>query len=206
MDKELSEFILKGEVIPIHIKRYDAQINRLLSIQDYSENDVFSGAVGYREFLKARERKIKALNDCLTTMIAKESLLQFHNLGTEFSFTDENVEIRKPQPKYNLESLTYDEQVELYHLWMKAKIDQRHIVPITGIDETQAEEFIEDAVVIEETPNISQIKKIEASPNSEFILKPVDPLTQIKKSFDKLAVQKFAEVGTITSEEENLLK
>ncbi|HWI93247.1 MAG TPA: hypothetical protein VNT20_18340 [Flavisolibacter sp.] len=204
MDKELSEFILKADVVPIHVRRYDAQINRLIALQDYTEDDVFNGAVSFKEFLRARDRKIKGFHDCIATMVAKENLLQFHNLGTEISFTEEDIEIHKSQPKYDLDALTFEEKVEFYHLWMKAKKDQRYFLPVIGSTEIKAKGFIEDAIVIEETPNISQIKQVEASTNSEFTLRPVDPVTKLQQTFNKMAAERFGEIGTLTEEERNL--
>lgn len=206
MDKELSEFILKADVVPIHIKRYDSQINRLIALQDYTEDDVFNGAVTFKEFLRARDRKIKAFHDCVATMVAKESLLQFHNLGTEISFTEEDIEISRPQRKYNLDALTFEEKLEFYHLWMKAKKDQRYFMPIIGSTEIKAKGFIEDAIVIEETPNISQIKQVEASTNSELTLRPVDPVTKLQQTLNKMAAEKFSEIGNLSEDERVLYK
>jgi hypothetical protein len=206
MDKELSEFILKADVVPIHIKRYDAQINRLIALQDYTEDDVFNGAVTFKEFLSARDRKKKGFHDCIATMVAKESLLQFHNLGTEVSFTEEDIEIHKPQPKYNLDALTFEEKVEFYHLWMKGKKDQRYFVPITGSTEVQTKNFIEDAIVIDETPNVNQIKQIETPASFELGYRRANHVTRLQETLNKIAAEKFGDVGTLTEEEKLLFK
>jgi hypothetical protein len=206
MKKEGNEFIKALQVVALHIERYSRQIDRLLAVQCCSDEGYESGKVGKTQYYRQRNRKIKAYSDCIDTLIQKERLLQFHNTGFKISISEEKTEINyTTQPKWDLSALSDEEQTEILELMLKAKKNQSiplSITPYTG----KQDETCEAAEIVEERPNIELIKQIEAPVIAEFSLRRVDPVTKLHQIINKVAAKRFNEVGTLTEEEENLLK
>jgi hypothetical protein len=206
MKKEANEFIKAVQVVALHIERYSRQIDRLLSVTTSSDEDYDNGKVSKTQFYRQRNKKIKAYNDAIDTLIQKERLLQFHSSGFKISISEEKTEINyHTQPKWDLSALSDEEQVEILELMLKAKKNQSiplSITPYTG----KQDESIEAAEVVEERPNIELIKQIEAPVIAEFSLRPVDPVTKLHQIINKVAAQRFGEVGTLSEEEKNLYR
>ena len=207
MSKE-KEFRKIIEVIPIHVERYNRQVKRLLSVQDYDKADLHRNDVDKREYYRAREEKIRAYNDCINTMIQKERVLQYHNSGFELEVIEEKVEIRKAKDFYDITKLAFEEQVELLRLMQKAKRDQNFIAPIdtsNALIEVKQTEEIQEA---NEVTNIDLIKHEEPPESTELILPfKIDPVSKLKENLNKLAANRFKEVGgKLDQEEERLIQ
>jgi hypothetical protein len=206
MKKEANEFIKAVQVVALHIERYSRQIDRLLAVECCSNEDYENGKVGKTQYYRQRNKKIKAYNDAIDTMIQKERLLQFHSSGFKISITEEKTEVNYTKlPKWDLSALSDEEQVEILELMLKAKKNQSILLSITPYIGKQDETF-GAAEIVEERPNIELIKQIEAPVITEFSLKPVDPVTKLHQIINRVAAQRFSEIGTLTEEEENLLK
>jgi len=205
MKKERNEFVKAMQVIPLHIERYNRQIDRLLSVQMFSEEDYEFGKVKKQQYYRQRNKKIKAYSDAVDTMIQKERLLQFHTSGFNIKITEEKTEIHiEAKSKYNLDLLSHEEKVELLRLYEQAKKQQSSIPSVSYNNQQQGETIDIPHEEVKEPANVTQIKQIEAPIITEFTLKPVDPLKKLQENFNKLAAEKFREIGTVNDEERNL--
>ena len=199
-------FVKVQEVIAIHLSRYDGQIQKLLQVKDYSKDEVISQKIDQKTFFRARERKIKAYNDCIATIGQKERNLQFHNAGFQLEIVEERIEI-KAKSKYNVHLLSHEQLVKLYYLILKAKESQELIPSISHNQQKIVDKVLLPIDQINEGTNIDFIKQ-EAIPNDLAVKveQKSDPTRKLKESVERLAVQKFKEAGaTLTEEESQLL-
>lgn len=208
MPRNGNEFIKITEIIPIHIERYNRQIDRLLAITDYSKEELKLCFIDTREYYRAREQRIRAYSDCINTMIQKERVLQYHNSGFQLEVIDERIEIRQVKTPYDISKLSFDEQVGLLQLMKKAKRDQNFIAPI-AIGNAQLEvKQLEEVQEVNEVTNIDLIKHEAPAENTELILPfKIDPVTRLKENLNRLAANRFKEVGgKLDMEEERLIQ
>lgn len=196
------------EVVILHVERYNKQIERLLAVQDYTEDQI--GSVDRFEFHRARERRIKAYNDCINTMIQKEKVLQYHQTGFQLEVVEEKITVTE-EPELDFHRLTVDQLRRIVELFDKARLDPNKVVPPAAISPV-----VEIPVL---TPTASPVMEIE-EPNINLIqvenrdevddLEPLVQLTQKQKlqaALDRLAAEKFKQAGAkLDQQEEQLIK
>jgi|GEM_PF-6127343 len=205
MSRRTEEFSRPLEVIPIHIERYNKQIQRLLAVSDHSKDDISRGSVSKKEYFRAREERIKSYNDCLNTMFQKERLLQFHNSGFQIEVVDETIQVNIKKSKYDFSNLSVEELSRMNHLLTKAKKNEFELIGITA-NQSQSNQVTDTVNLdnhIEERANIEDIQH-EDPPIEPTI--PLLPSQRLKVALDKLAATKFKEAGAkLDTEEEDLI-
>lgn len=204
-----AQFSKIEEIIPIHTKRYNNEINRLIETTDFTEDDVLSGITDWEGFYKAREKKIKAFNDCVNTLVQKERLLQFHNKDFVIEYNVEHTikEVEKKQPKVNLKNLSHDERVMILKMIMKMKESENDILAITVTETVDKQVTVDGEAEVIEKPNIDEIK-IEERPipieKSQVTIH--DPVKRLKEHLKIKAAEQFKQAGgTLTDDEEKLI-
>jgi hypothetical protein len=203
-----SQFSKQQEIIPIHLNKYHNQALRLLAVRDFTEQDVLSGKTDWEGFYKARDRKIKACNDCLQTILQKEQLLGYHREGFTLEInTEETVEIREEKPEFDVSEISFEEQLELYKLVKEAREDENELLAVIMTDKQASDQITVDVQhEIVETANVEQITKIELpEPIKKSEVTASDPTIKLRESLKLLAAKKFHEVGTLTEDEKELL-
>jgi hypothetical protein len=156
-----------------------------------------------------REKKVRAYNDAMNTLVQKEELLQYHNHDFVVDINVEHtVTLKENRPQYNLDMITFDEQLELMRLFKKARKDESELA---GIIQAKNSEGGTVDVTYEEfsvVPNISLIKH-EALPVENNIQgnKRVNPTTRLQEIHAKLVARRIKEAGGhLDADEENLIK
>jgi hypothetical protein len=207
MAKESKEFINSIEVIPIHTERYNRQIARLLAFEDYTKEDLRKG-IDKAEYYKAREQKIRAYSDAINTMIQKERILQFHNSGFQLEVIEEKVEIRKSKDALDFDKLTVEELVKLLNLIQKTKSDTKYLAPIILNNSISRIEQVQEKRELNEPVNIELIKHEDPPENMDMSLPfKIDPVIKLKENLNKIAANRFKEVGgNLDKEEERLIQ
>lgn len=201
------QFNRSEEMIPIHLSRYNKQIQRLRAVEDYTAEDVARGITDWEGFYKAREKRIKAYLDCAATSLQKEELLGFHRKGFVLYYNRERtVEINNNTPTFNEEKLSFDEQVELLQLVRKARRDENELLAIITVNKEEEGVTIDVEHEEVETPNVEQIKQETLPvPPKRSIITANDPSIKLRESLKLLAAKKFNEIGTLTEDEKKLL-
>jgi hypothetical protein len=202
------QFTSVEEIIAIHLWHYNAQVNSLMKTKDIDESKVDGEIVTWKHFYAAREKKIRAYVDCLNTLGQKEELVQLinSNLTVEIN-TKNSIIIKDAEPKFNVTKLTFEEQLELYEGLKEARKVGDNLISVIQANTANKNEAVEVDNLIVETPNIQQIKQVQL-PSVELKI-PVtnfDPTIRLRQSLERLAAEKFKEVGgTLTEEEEKLI-
>lgn len=203
-----SQFQKTEEMMPLHLSRYNSLIKALKATKDISEDQVDGEIVTWKDFYRKREEKIKAYENCITTLFQREKLLKFHNKDFLFKWTKEEVvEVKEVEKKITITKLELAEQIELLNLIKKTRKDENDLgAIIAGQIEAKAEVVdIEHEVV--EQPNIEQIKHLQLpEPPSSVKTTYHDPTAKLRESLAKLAAGKFKEIGKLTEDEEQLIK
>ncbi|MBZ5859444.1 hypothetical protein [Flavihumibacter profundi] len=202
MGKRADQFIQVVEVIPIHIHRYNSIIDRLLKMKDYSLDDLIRGRVDKSDYYKAKERRIRAYSDCISTMIQKEKILQYHNPGFQLEVINEKIEVKSSKPEYDLTKLTLDEQIEVLEFIKKTKQAEYNLLSV--IQGNREDQVVTEDVAAEivETANIEQIKQKELPAMPLQTITTFDPTAKLRESLKKIAALKLKEIGGKLDQEE----
>lgn len=139
-------------IIGLHLRRYDKDINNLISIQPRTNN-----------WNKAIEIKTNAYLQLIELMTQKEKLLGFHSKKFNIQINNEvNVTVVIKPNKYDLSLLTFSEKIELMALLDKAKITGHEVEGIIpNPNKIVAKTIdIDYTDVTNEPLNITQIEKV----------------------------------------------
>jgi hypothetical protein len=205
-----SQFNKAEEIIPIHVSRYNRIAKDLLATQDFDDLIEAGEDPDPDRYWALREKKERAYSDCINTIKQKEELLQFHNKDFVIEMnTEETVEVRDAKPEIDIGELSFEEQVELYEFFKKAKKTDMELAAIVQNTSSVQQEVTEDVQhEVVEPLNIDFIKQ-EVLPVVEQKAKITasDPTVRLRESLHKLAAQRFKDAGgTLTDEEEKLIK
>lgn len=151
--------INKTELVSLHIKRYDREIQRLLSIETPKEAD-FETPKGY---WRAFNQKVIGMSDCLDALQQKERLLGIHTKSFRLVINSEEETVLKDRaPEIDISLLSLDEKIELNDLIEKTRRTEDEIsgVILRQDIRTTVTEDIEHEVV-EEKSNIDRIENRE---------------------------------------------
>ncbi|OYU53822.1 MAG: hypothetical protein CFE25_17155 [Chitinophagaceae bacterium BSSC1] len=202
------QFDLAEEIIPIHLYRYNYQIQQLLKVKEIPEDKVDGDQITWKMFFEARNRKIKAFSDLINTLTQKEELLQFHNKSIEIEWNKrETIKIKKS--RYFLEQLEFKEQIELLEYIKKSKKCVLYPTGVVVSNQQLVSQFNTNNPQLTESvkPNIESIRIEELKDESQVGNVKSDPVKKLKSILDKLAAEKFKEAGgTLDSDEEKLIK
>ena len=212
MEATSMQFASREEITPLHIHRYNTAIKRSLETKDINEDEVDGKNVTWEQFFAARNRKVEAFNNCIQSMIQKETLLQFHNPNFVIDINIEHsvkfLEKRKKEGEFNVELLTFDELKRMYEYYKKVRLGEDEVLGIIQAN-TDTQTKIEDIGHEEiEEANIKAIKLIELP----VPVRPNQPATNCSNQIlrEKLqmieAAKAFKKAGmTLTDEEEELI-
>lgn len=202
------------QIIPLHRVRYDKMIEKGFAVQDADDLPEEECATMLieepKKYWMLRERKIRAFNDSINVMIQKEELLQYHSKDFNIQInTEEEVIIKEVKPKYDLDLLSFEEQLELYQFFTRAKKNENDLLAIIqGEQAKEAEKVMEAEVVSVEVVNVDQIKQEQLPvPPVKSSITSIDPTIKLRESLQKIAAKQFKEAGgKLTEEEEKLIK
>lgn len=188
----------KGSVISLHVKRYNAEIKKLIAntYEGLIDEDNDDG----KGDQQARKRKMRifTLMTALDVMFAKERVLQIHNKETQVRiFNKLNAKVKEVKTKYNLSQLSLEEKIDFLNLVKKAKRDQVETFSIKMMGNKRQEVEDVEAEVIEETPNIEKIKHLPA-PEKKVVAPKVtleDVTRKIQENLAKRAAVEFKKKG-----------
>lgn len=202
-----NNFIAAEEIIPIHLNRYNKQIEELLAVKD--ADDLIAGSdeelhFDSKTYYQLRNKKIRAFSDCLNAMRQKEELLQLHDINFTLNLnSEERIIIQDRKPEINLNKLTLEEQVELYNLLKKCRIDVSEVIGIKTNAQVVEDIPIEE-VNLSDMPNINFIKT-EVLQEEVIEEKRKDPTREIQKSLLIENIKKLKAAGANLTDEENEL-
>lgn len=201
---QTDHFTNSQNILILHTKRYQKDINRLLNFPSYPENKNPSA----KQILATKERKIKAYLRCIDTMGQLEALLNLTTSdGLSLEINNEvQVKIQKPEEPspYDLSRLSFEERVELNHIFDRAKVgtyENRAITPANNITDDQEVKLIANAgadlqLVKQHTPE-PEVAHQEAN--------SLDPTSRLRESLRKLQAKKIREIGGHLDEQEIIL-
>ena len=174
------EFATKSrDVWTLHISRYNAEVNRLLNTPELDPNEI-GKSISHEQWQASRDKKIKNYNSALDVMNQQETLLQLINKTTVIEINEE-VTGSIHKPKYNLDVLTFEEQVELMNLLDKAKEGKMENISVTAVM-TEHPAASETSLQPREEPiNIQQIKHEQILPETNTI-GITDPFAHLKET------------------------
>jgi hypothetical protein len=135
-----------------HIKRYDRDINKLLSYEPKTSS-----------FSQSNILKTQALLDMVMLMQKKEKVLGFHQKRTEIKIKNNlNLYIKPLHKQFDFSKLSFEEKVELYNLIEKTKVNEEERFKIKS-NPNKIDQTIEDIeyVEVKEKANVNSIKVIE---------------------------------------------
>lgn len=194
-----NDFIKDRETtIGLHLRRYDKDIQNLISIQPRTSN-----------FAKATEIKTLAYLQLIELMGQKEKLLGFHSKSFNIKINNEvNVKVIQKPSRYDLSQLSFDEKIELMNLLHKAKILDSDAVgiipnPKKNLETIQDIEYID---VTDESINISKIEKIGEEKKFEqpvSILPMIDAKAKLAQALRERAKKVFIDAGSKTAENDD---
>jgi hypothetical protein len=202
-----SEFSSKAKDIQVlHTRRYNENINNLLKIEELNQDDIDSdkeGEITYEAWLNSRNKKIKAYDECIKSMMQKENLLQMNSDSFVFEINEEvNVEVKETKPKYDFSKLTLEEQVELYELVKLARVGDNEMHSIIERKRDEVVETIDVVAEVVQTTNIDQIEQKHTSPEVPKLPFVVDPTAKLKEMLKREAAKKLQEIGSHLDEKE----
>jgi hypothetical protein len=205
-----SQFSRAEEIIPIHINRYNQNAKMLIEVKDILEDEVDGETITWEAFYAARNKKIKAYDDCINTLRQKEELKQYHNKDFVIEVnTEETIEIRETRNRrIQIEKLPYDEQVEMMEMMMESLQDENDLLAIVSKPEVEGEVTIDVEAEVVDVPNIQFIEHEKLpEPPKKSLVTAADPTVKLRESLQKLAASRFkAAGGTLTDDEESLIK
>lgn len=184
----------KSQLIALHTKRYDKDINELLNI------DV-SGYLPYKQ----TEKKIEAYMRLLDVMQQKETLLGMHRKSFRLIINNEQTTIvREKKARLDISKLSLQEQIELNNLLEKARKNEDEIGGVILRDKPQ--EVTEDAeyVVVDNKLNVDRMehrepKELNSAPIGSTLTNVED---RLKLALQKKAKEEFKKVGSKTVDED----
>ncbi|MBC7948981.1 MAG: hypothetical protein H7Y42_13940 [Chitinophagaceae bacterium] len=175
----------------LHVARRNRMTAKLLATKELDADLVTS-----KRWLDSRNRKIRASSKALELLSAIESLLEisFERNTTVEVLHEVNVSLNSPE-KSNLyvTRLTFDEQLELYHMMLKAKVGRVEPVGVREID--YMGNIIEDIEAEVLPTNVEHIKLINAPVDSTTERTSSDPTLRLRERLKALAAKKFHQVG-----------
>lgn len=190
-----NDFIKDRETtIGLHLRRYDKDIQQLLTIQPRTSN-----------FAKSNEIKTNAYIQLIDLLGQKEKLLGFHSRSFNIKINNEtNVKVIQKSSKYDLTKLSVDEKLELMNLLNKAKILNKESIGIIPnpkklIQEVQDVDYVD---VTNESINIDSIEKFgeEKKYLPEKVVMPiVDAKFKLAQALKERAQKAFIEAGSQTA-------
>lgn len=185
-------------VVGLHTERYNREINLLKRKIE----------VGFKKYSQPIQIKLKisAYFDMLDVMYQKEKLLQLHNKGLTIRVNqNNNTVIKEKKLNFNLDTLLFEEKVELLRLLNKSKKTSDEI---SGVILSKNKD-IEEAEIIEETvttvTNVDLIKQTvpevveERVPNMAFI----DVKERLRLALENKAREEFKKAGSKIVDDEN---
>lgn len=189
-----------SEVQLLHVRRYNENIVRLLKTTCYTYDDVANQVCDWEQFFESKNRKIKAFNDAINSIVQKENTLQMDSNTFTVEVNEEmEVNIKEEKavvPVFNVSKLTFVEQVELYELMRKAKQGEADLASvIEGVQEATGQ-ITEDVKAIVDTPaNVASIKHEKLEVIEEKPPFVVDPTAKLKETLRRLAAARIKEIG-----------
>jgi hypothetical protein len=195
-------FTKQSEITALHLKRYNKQIKKLREVKELDQDMIDSaeeGGISYEDWMKSREKKIKAVHNTFDTMFQKERLLGIHNKNFNFNFnqTETIKEVKTTKKIPNIHKLSFEQQVKLYELLMKAKEDENEMISVKVVNQETKVEHIEDieAEVIEQA-NVELIKQetVKELPAPKPLTN-ADPTARLRESLAKIAAEKLKKHG-----------
>lgn len=150
----------RGDVIVLHVARYNKTIDYLRSIDIFLDQDSE----------KYIERKTRYLHLLLDTLYAKEKILGIHKksfrleINNELDIERERVKNNDVLKTLNLDLLTFEEQVELLELINKTKVGDSELMGVIEVDRSEEKTVDIDHEEIKDQPaNIEKVKHIKSS-------------------------------------------
>lgn len=208
-----SQFNKANEIIPIHVARYDAMIKKLMAVEELEmtpedwANDSLEGMAKRFAYWESVKKKKKAYMDAVDTMVQKETLLQFHSSDFVIDInSEETVEERVVKPKFDVNKLTFEEQVELMNLFKKCRKDDE---VVEGIVDTRASTIETSDLSSQDTEqlNVELIGHEELYTLNESKSPIKDPTSKLREAAQKAALRKIKEAGgNLTDEEQKLIE
>lgn len=183
----------KTQIVSLHTKRYDKQIQELLNID-----------VSRWEPYKQVGKKIEAYMYLLDVLQQKETLLGMHRKSFKIVINNEQTTVvRDKKPKIDISKLTLDEQIEFNTLLEKARRSEEDLISVILND--NANEVIEDVEC--EVVEKKNIDKMEHRKTKELNPVPVGSTMlgiedKLKLALQRKAKEEFKKAGSKTVRDE----
>lgn len=197
------------DIVSVHTARYDAEITRLLSIEELPESRINNGeedSITHEAWLQSRNIKIQAYHDALQCMKQKEQLLQLHEdtfvLNVEEQI-DLTFKVREEKPNYDMSKLTTEELIEFYEL-IKLCRQNADVQEIKYNDHSQEVETVDAEIIDEGDPNVSIIRHQSISNEHKQEGSDSDHTAKLKEVLKRQAALAFRDAGASLSDEEKL--
>lgn len=215
-------------VTAIHIERYNRRIKQLLAVEELDYDNIFwptnanglivdengnltdelpgENQITYDAWLYSRNRKIKAFDLALDTMLQKERLLKITPdiLSIVFNETIEiNIREKKKQPDWT--KLSFEKQVRMMEIMQQARQQGDEIPSVTAaaIEDQVTEDIVHE--VIEEA-NITKIAQTLLPPPVPEPITSFDPTKRLKEKMRIMALKRLMEAGAhLDAAEQKLL-
>ena len=204
----------KGEVIGLHLERYNRDILSLIEARNIIEEDRNAQLEGklYDEdgnylfeydYWKEREKMIAIYYQALSSMSGKERVLQMYSKGFQILISNiVNVNYEPKKSLYDLSKLNNLEKIDFLNLLLKARKNDYEMGAVIlrgSVEENQQVEDVE-AEVIEESPNVNKIKieeskQLPAPQNQNALQETKDKLAEALK---KAAIKQLKNAGSKT--------
>lgn len=185
----------KNEVIAIHVERYNRDINGLfrkvdeLKVRVEKLEEMVMKSPGnvelWAELQSCKNQIVTAQYQILSTMLAKEKVLQMHTKSFQIFINNKvNMEVVHEVNNFDLSKLTIEEKIDFLNLLLKSKQNDFEVGTVILRDENKEQTIdVEHEEVKEDEPNINKIERIEAPPEINMGI----PGMALQQATDKLA-------------------
>jgi len=186
------EYVKKtASVTSIHVARYNRIIKDLIKTKELDKDDI-DDKITWEQWLEARNRKIKAFNDCLDTMLQKERCLQLHSKTFVIEINEEvNINVHSKPLKFDIKKLSFPDQLSLLQLIQKAKKGEPELISVSAAKEVDENVVDVEAVEVSSVLNVDEIAHTEPvvpKYKGELV---ADPTAKLKAALAKIAEAKL---------------